>query len=193
MTRVKRSSRDYGRLVPRPLRVQATDTLYHVTGNATDRWRLFVDDVDREHFLSVFTEVLRKYEWTCLGFALMGTHDHLLFRTKHANIAAGMQELNSRYAVGFNRRHARLGHLFRARYGSVVVEEAGHLLWCIRYIARNPVEAGLCASPCDWPWSSYPGVVGAGKRWPVVAEDEVLGLFGRDRELACAQLRDFVE
>jgi putative transposase len=179
--------------VPRPLRVQAPDTLYHVTGNATDRWHLFVDDVDRRYFLSVFAEVLKKYEWTCLSFALMGTHDHLMFRTKHANIAAGMQELNSRYAVAFNRRHVRLGHLFRARYGSAVVSEPGHLLWCIRYIARNPVEAGLCATPADWLWSSYPGLIGVGRRWPHVAEGEVLGLFGRDRAVAVEQLRDFVE
>ena len=114
--------------MPRPLRVQAPDALYHITGNATDRWRLFVDDVDRTDFLALFAEVLQKYEWTCLSFALMGSHDHLMFRTNHPNLAAGMQELNSRYAVAFNRRHVR-----------------------------------------PWPWSSYPGLVGIGKRWPLVA------------------------
>lgn len=179
--------------MPRPLRIQAPDTLYHVTGNATDRWHLFADDVDRTYFLALFAEVLQKYEWTCLGFALMGSHDHLMFRTKHPNIAAGMQELNSRYAVAFNRRHVRPGHLFRARYGSVVVEEPGHLLWCVRYIARNPVDAGLCESPGDWLWSSYPGLVGVGRAWSLVAEDEVLGLFGRERKVAAARLKDFVE
>ncbi|HWQ02629.1 MAG TPA: transposase [Gaiellaceae bacterium] len=179
--------------MPRRLRIQAPDTLYHVTGNATDRWQLFVEDEDREHFLSTFASVVQKYEWTCLSFALMGTHDHLLFRTTHANIAAGMQELNSRYAQDFNRRHSRPGHLFRARYGAVVVEEPGHLLWCIRYIARNPVEAGLCPGPADWSWSSYPGLVGIGRSWPFVAGGEVLGLFGQDRKAAISRLRDFVE
>jgi REP-associated tyrosine transposase len=179
--------------VPRPLRIQSPDTLYHVTGNATDRWRLFVDDTDRARFISLFAGVIQKYEWTCLAFALMGTHDHLMFRTKHANIAVGMQELNGRYAADFNRRHGRPGHLFRARYGAVVVEKPGHLLWCLRYIARNPVEAGLCSSPADWRWSSYPGLVEAGVRWSLVAEQEVLGLFGRERESAVARFRDFVE
>jgi REP element-mobilizing transposase RayT len=164
-----------------------------VTSSATDRWHLFVDDNDRTFFLSLLAEVVHRYEWACLAFALMGTHDHLMFRTKHGNIAAGMQELNSRYAVAFNRRHVRLGHLFRARYGSSIVEEPGHLLWCLRYIARNPVEAGLCRSPGDWLWSSYPGLVGVGIRWPLVAADEVLGLFGRDPKVAAARLMDFVE
>jgi REP element-mobilizing transposase RayT len=179
--------------VPRALRLQAPDTLYHVTGNATDRWHLFVDDRDRAHFLSIFASVVQRYDWTCFAFALLGTHDHLLFRTAHANIAAGMQELNSRYATDFNRRHDRPGHLFRARYGSVVVVGDGHLLSCLRYIARNPVEAGLCESPVDWRWSSYPGLVGQGTKWPFIAETEVLGLFGRDPAVAAELLRDFVE
>jgi REP element-mobilizing transposase RayT len=179
--------------MPRPLRIQAPDTLYHVTGNATDRWHLFVDDVDRVRFVSILAGVVEKYEWTCYGLVLMGTHGHQLFRTKHANIAAGMQELNSRYAIDFNRRHARPGHLFRARYGSRIVEEQGHFLWCLRYFGRNPVEAGLCDSPLDWRWSSYPGLVGLGEPWPFVAADEVLGLFARNRSTAIALFRDFVE
>ena len=180
-------------IVPRPHRIQAPETLYHVTGNATDRWHLFVDDVDRAHFISIVATVVKKYEWMFYGLVLMGTHDHLLFRTKHANIAAGMQELNSRYATDFNRRHTRPGHLFRARYGARVVEGSGHLLSCLRYMARNPVEAGLCDAPLDWPWSTYPRLVGAGEAWPFVAADEVLGLFARDRATAIALFRDFVE
>jgi hypothetical protein len=30
-----------------------------------------------------------------------------------------------------------------------------------RYVVRNPVEAGLCATPADWRWSSYHATVGA--------------------------------
>jgi REP element-mobilizing transposase RayT len=183
----------YRRKVPRPPRPQAPDTIYHVTGNATDRCHLYVDDADRRHFLAIFAEVIERYEWTCFGFALLGTHDHLLFRTTHANIAVGMHELNTRYATAFNGRYSRPGHLFRSRYGSKVVDSPGYLVSCLRYIARNPVEAGLCRSPADWPWSSYPSLVRAGPRWPFVAEAEVLGLFGEDRGAAIDRLRDFVE
>ena len=179
--------------MPRPLRVQAPNTTYHVTGHSTDRWRLFVAHRDREHLIEIFSGVVEKCEWTCLGFCLMDTHYHFLFRAAHANIAAGMQVLNSRYAQAFNQRHARPGHLFRARYNAVVVEHAGHLLWVVRYIARNPVEAGLCAAPSDWQWSSYPGLVGEGTRWSFLARDEVFGLFGADEAVAAARLRLLVE
>jgi putative transposase len=179
--------------VPRPLRVQAPNTTYHVTGHSTDRWRLFVANRDREHFTETFASVVEKYEWTCLWMCLMDTHYHLLFRTTHANIAAGMQELNSRYAQAFNHRHTRPGHLFRARYHAVVVEEPGHLVWLLRYMARNPVEAGLCAAPSEWQWSSYPGLVGDGIRWSFLARDEVLRLFGPEPVSAATRLRAFVE
>jgi REP element-mobilizing transposase RayT len=191
--RLRLESSSTVQLMPRPLRIQAPDTLYHVTGNATDRWHLFTDDVDRARYISIVASVVEKYEWSLYALVLMGTHDHLMFRTKHANIAAGMQALNSRYATDFNRRHARPGHLFRARYGARLVEEPGHLLWCLRYFARNPVEAGLCDSPLEWRWSSYPGLVGVGEPWPFVDADEVLSLFARDRESAITLFRDLVE
>jgi putative transposase len=179
--------------VPRPLRVQAPNITYHVTGHSTDRWRLFVANRDREHFTGTLAAVVEKYEWTCFWMCLMDTHYHLLLRTLHANIAAGMQELNSRYAQAFNRRHTRPGHLFRARYHAAVVEEPGHFLWLLRYIARNPVEAGVCATPSEWQWSSYPGFVGDGIRWSFVDRDEVLGLFASEPAIAARRLQAFVE
>jgi putative transposase len=30
-----------------------------------------------------------------------------------------------------------------------------HLLSAVRYVEMNPVRAGLCERPGDWPWSSY--------------------------------------
>ncbi len=179
--------------MPRPLRLQAPNTTYHVTGNSTHRCRLFAANRDRERFTEILAGAIEKYEWTCLAFALMDTHYHLVFRTAHPNIAAGMQALNGRYAQAFNQRHARPGHLFRARYNAVVVERQGHLVWVIRYVARNPIEAGLCAEPADWQWSSYPGLVGDWIRFSFIARNEVLGLFGADPMVAAARLRSFVD
>ena len=83
----------------------------------------------------------------------MTTHYHLLLETPKANLAVGMQLINSCYAQGFNRRHERVGALFRGRYHSVVIESERQLHHVALYIALNPVRAGLCALPEDWPWS----------------------------------------
>jgi REP element-mobilizing transposase RayT len=83
----------------------------------------------------------------------MTTHYHLLLETPKPNLAVGMKLINSAYAQGFNRRHKRVGALFQGRYHSVVIETERQLLHTALYIAFNPVRAGLCAEPEDWPWS----------------------------------------
>ena len=70
------------------------------------------------------------------------------------------------YAQAFNLRHGYIGHLFQGRYGAIRSKVDGQLQAVVGYIARNPVEAGLCAHPEDWPWSSHPAVLtGGGPTW----------------------------
>lgn len=117
-------------------------------------------------------------------------------RTPEAeDLAPGMKRLNGNYAQSFNRRHRGRGHVFESRYASVLVENDGHLRWLFRYLARNPVDAGLCDDPKDWPWSSYARLLGLPNARPprFLAVDAALGLFGRTRERARARLRNFVE
>jgi putative transposase len=90
-----------------------------------------------------------------------------------ADLSAGMHRLNGRYAQWFNQRHGFDGHLFQGRFSSKLVESDGHLLSSIRYVLRNPVEAGLCAVPEDWPWSSYSGTVGLAEPSSFVAVEEL--------------------
>ena len=85
----------------------------------------------------------------------MGNHIHLLVETRDPNLGDGMHRLQGSYAQYFNRRHGYVGHLFQDRYKAVPVTSDGQLVMAAAYIARNPVEAGLCASAIDWTWSSH--------------------------------------
>ena len=89
----------------------------------------------------------------------MHNHLHLLVETPEPNLAAGMQRLHGLHAQAFNKRHRHVGHLFQGRYGAVVVRTDEQLLTVARYIALNPVEAGLCRSAADWPWCSHAAIV----------------------------------
>jgi hypothetical protein len=71
-----------------------------------------------------------------------------------------MHWLGTCSAHSFNRRHERSGHLYQGRFGSRLVEDDGHFLELARYLPLNPVCAGLCSSPEEWPWSSYAATVG---------------------------------
>src|SRR5216683_4671394 len=103
-----------------------------------------------------------------------------------------MQELNGNHSRRTNHRHERSGHLVENRFFSVVVDSDAYAVSSIVYVVRNPVEAGLCETPADWPACSYRATVGleSAPRW--LAVDAVLGLFGRDRERAVRAYRDNV-
>ena len=66
---------------------------------------------------------------------------------------ATFAEAHRRYTGAINARFRWTGHLFQGRFGAVVMDES-HLLAAARYIALNPVVAGLVNRAEDWPWSS---------------------------------------
>ena len=123
----------------------------------------------------------------------MPTHYHLLVHVPANNLQAGMHRLNGQYAQNFNRQHRRSGHLHGDRYHAEPVLTDGHMLYAFRYIARNPVERGLCASPADWLWGSYRGTAGLDGRFAFVDDASIREYFGGDDDEALRLLRNFVE
>lgn len=57
-------------------------------------------------------------------------------------------------AGGLHHVYAR-GNDRRNVYGATHIESDEHLLMAVAYIVRNPVKAGLCEHPEQWPWSSH--------------------------------------
>jgi hypothetical protein len=105
-----------------------------------------------------------------------------------------MRRLLTGYAVSFNRRHARFGHLFQNRYKSIVCEEDPYLFELIRYIHLNPLRAGLLKDLDEldhYPWSGHAVLLGV-KSLPGQATDEVLSLFGKKTKAARHAYRQFL-
>jgi putative transposase len=177
----------------RPLRIQLPNGIYHVNTKSCAWHALYLDDVDRVSFENILAVVIRRQGWSCSSFCLMSSHYHLLVETPLGDLAAGMQRLNGLYAQTFNRRHRAAGHVFRARYHSEFIQSESHLLETTRYIALNPVRAGLCRRPEDWPWSSYAETIGRRPPRDFVASDALLDLFAADTDLARARFQTFVE
>ena len=128
-----------------------------------------------------------------MAVCFMTNHYHLLLEVGDGALPSGMQWLNHAHARAFNRRYGLRGHVFAARYDARRIETDEHLLAAFRYIARNPVDARLCAAPGDWPWSSYAGTVGLGEPLGYVDASAVIGCFGRPAAAALDRLRIFVE
>jgi putative transposase len=123
--------------------------------------------------------------WRCLAYCLMDNHLHLVLETPHGNLSRGMQRLHGGYAQAFNNRHDRVGHVFQGRYGAGLIESTEQLLAAVAYVARNPVEAGLCTRPEEWPWSSFRAVVEPHARSPDWLDvQRLLSHFGPPSETA---------
>jgi putative transposase len=140
--------------MPRALRSDFPDGVYHVTARGVNGCAVFGDDVDRVLFLRLLGDCIERFAWRCHAFCLMGTHYHLVVETLRARLSAGLHRLNGLYAQRFNHRHERTGHLFGDRFHGWLVRDEDHLRATCRYVVLNPVRAGLCATASEWPWSA---------------------------------------
>ena len=143
--------------MPRPARVHVRNGVNHVTQRATDHEILYADSVDRSSFERILELTVKRYEWKLHAYCQLTNHVHMLVQTPKPTLSRGMQFLLGQYVAEFNTRHGRRGALVQGRYKAVLVETDEHYLECLRYLAMNPVAAGLCDRPEDWPWSSYKG------------------------------------
>ncbi|HEV2712547.1 MAG TPA: transposase [Gaiellaceae bacterium] len=170
---------------------QTAAGLYHVNAKGNNGRALYLDDHDREAFLATLGSVVERHVWTCHAYCLMTNHFHLLIETPDESLPRGMQRLNLAYAKSFNRRYGTTGHVFEAPYHSEPVLRDSHALMSVRYIARNPVEAGICRTPEEWPWSSFGATLGLRRAPSWLTTTWVLGLFAEDVCVARRLLRDF--
>ena len=129
--------------MPRRSRIDATGALHHVIARGITRQKIFIDDTDRNRFLDRLGAILLETEARCYAWALIPNHFHLLLRTGSVPLSTVMRRLLTSYAVFFNRRHTRWGHLFQNRYRSILCQKENYLLELVRYIHLNPLRAGL--------------------------------------------------
>jgi putative transposase len=178
--------------MPRPLRPELAGGIHHVYSRGAVRQMIFVDDLDRRRYLFQLARVVRRMSWRLLTYCLMGNHMHLVIETPKPNLGRGMQRLHGPYGQAFNRRHAKAGHVFGARYDAVVIESDPQLWITVGYVVRNPVEAGLCATPQAWRWSSHVAVC-TGLYPPWLDVPRLLRYFGQDGGDPLRRYREFAE
>jgi putative transposase len=178
--------------MPRPIRPKLAGGIHHVTSRGNDRQSVFRDDADRTRYMGGLRDVVNRYGWRCLTYCLLDNHVHLLVMTPEPTLGVGMQRLNGRYAQRFNARHGRSGHVWQGRYHSELVRRDAHLLEAVRYIALNPVRAGLCETPEAWRWSGHRALAGL-EPSSVVATDDALRYFAARGGIGRDRYREFID
>jgi putative transposase len=140
--------------MPRVPRSALDDGYFHVTMRGVDGTDIYLDTEDRRTFVALFASAVRRHGWDMHTVCLMTNHYHLVLDVTVERLSQGMQWLNGAYAQIFNGRWGRRGHLFGARFHSKPIEDDDQLVSTCRYVMWNPVRAGLCERPEDWPWSA---------------------------------------
>jgi putative transposase len=176
-----------------PKRLQVPDGVYHVATRATGPIPFFRDGVDRVRFLRYLELAGSRCGWRIHAYCQLVTHFHLVVTTPEPNIAHGMQLLNGWYALSFNKRHGRVGHLVASRYSGRLIETEGHFYEVCRYVPLNLVRSKLCKRPEDWRWSSYAATIGVTPPPPFLDDGWLLEQFAVDLTAARRSLRRHVE
>jgi REP element-mobilizing transposase RayT len=172
--------------MPRKSRIDAPGALHHIIIRGIERNNIFKDKLDRKNFLNRLGDLLPDSQTACYAWALMPNHVHLLMKTGLMPMATVMRRLLTGYAMQFNRRHQRHGHLFQNRYKSFLCEEEIYLKELVRYIHLNPLRAKIVEdinALKTYPFSGHGALMGKIKNdWQDI--DYVLGLFGKKKRQA---------
>ncbi|MGB0956347.1 MAG: transposase [Panacagrimonas sp.] len=127
---------------------------HHITQRGNRRQVIFHGDDDYALYGDLLAERCRYCKVEVWAYCLMPNHVHLILNpASPEGLSRAIGETHRRYTGYINARERVMGHLFQARFNSVAMDEA-HTLAAIRYVAMNPVEAGLVKKASDWTWSS---------------------------------------
>lgn len=180
--------------MPRQSRIDTSGALHHIICRGMEQRDIFKDDIDRDNFVQRLSGIFSDTKTACYAWALIPNHFHLLLRTGKVPVSTVMRRLLTGYAVSFNRRHKRSGHLFQNRYKSILCQEDTYLMELVRYIHLNPLRAGIVPdleALSGYIYSGHSRIVRLKKSdWQDV--EKVVGMFGKRRHQALKKYEQFM-
>jgi REP element-mobilizing transposase RayT len=180
--------------MPRRARLDTPGTLHHVIVRGIEKRRIVNDVADRKNFVTRMGQLALETQTGIYAWALMTNHAHILMRSAKIGLSGYMRRLLTGYAISYNRRHRRWGHLFQNRYKSIICEEDAYFTELVRYIHLNPLRAKLVKNLDQldrYRWSGHSVLLGKVKNeWQ--DRDYVLKWFGKQELEAQKNYRRYV-
>jgi len=177
----------------RPLRIEYAGAWYHVMNRGCRRENIFLTKADCQSYLHILEKCLDYFELEVHAYSLMPNHYHLLVRTPRGNLSRAMRYIDGVYTQRFNRRHGHDGPLLRGRYKAILVDADTYVKELVRYIHRNPLEAGLERTLGEHPWTSHRYYLRKAGRPDWLQRNFVLRYFDEKPHEAVKRLHAFVE
>lgn len=177
-------------IMVRYARERSESGIYHVVMRGINQQDIFCDGEDYQQFLATIKRV-KADRFELYGYCLMSNHIHLLIHEKSEEIHQVMKRVGTSYALCYNQKYFRTGHLFQGRYKSECVENEKYLLTVIRYIHNNPVKARVANKPEDYRWSSIHAYYGENEYLNGLTNaGYILGIFSEVRPKAIRRFHE---
>lgn len=164
----------------RPLRIEYPDAWYHVMNRGRRGEEIFSTSEDFSTFIKLLKEASEQWNVRISAYCLLSNHYHILLQTPLGNLSRFMRHLNGVYTQRYNRIHECDGQLFRGRYKAILVEEDNYLLELVRYIHRNPLNAGIVEKLEQYVWSSHNDYLTDENQSSWLHKDFILSMLGAD-------------
>ena len=181
--------------MPRKARLDAPGTLHHVIIRGIEKRNIVNNQYDRKDFVERLGDLATETETAIYAWALLNNHAHILLRSSDAGLSHFMRRLLTGFAINYNLRHKRHGHLFQNRYKSIICEENDYFCELIRYIHLNPLRANLVKDIAEleqYLWSGHSVLIGKKKNdWQEC--NYALKFFGRQKKKAINAYKEYVK
>lgn len=129
---------------------------FHVITQGINKSYIFEKSEDIKYHIKTMYKLSAQHEIKIIAYCIMNNHVHMLIETYDIKeLSKYMQRLNTTYAKYYNKKYNRIGYVFRDRYKSEGIYNEEQLYNCIKYIYDNPVKAGICNRPEEYPYSNY--------------------------------------
>lgn len=163
---------------------------YHIMLRGNERKKIILDDDDRQRFLEILLKKRTETELAVYAYCLMDNHIHLVLRDEQNEISTIMKGIATSYAMFFNIKYNRVGHVFQDRFRSEPIGDERYLWSVIRYVHNNPVKAGVVKEAEQYKWSSYHEYINPGAS-KLVESHYILQMISGDIEAAILEFKRF--
>ena len=162
--------------------------IYHVMVRGNARENVFIDNQDKGKLLKIIFKKKKDELFLLYAYCIMNNHAHFVLKELKESISNSMKKITTSYAIYFNKKHNRVGHVFQDRFRSEVIKDDAYLLSAIRYVHNNPEKAGI-ANKEEYPWSSYQFYISPDGKLPEIID--ILKYFSREPDVAITQFKSF--
>lgn len=130
-------------------------SFFHIMVQGHNKEYIFNAKEEINQYMKIMKDTKEKIDMTILAYCIMSNHAHILFHEENINqLIKYMHRVNLMYAKYYNKKHNKVGYVFRDRYKMQPIYSEKHLISCVRYIHNNPVKAHICEKPQEYQYSS---------------------------------------